>query len=1196
MPEKNHQQISLSPLKITVIYLMVAALWIAFTDRLLESLVTDTHALSILQTYKGWFYVLLTGTGLYWLIKKHDQQLQKKEVRLKNLLDEIQSEKELKDVLFERIPILITIYDPNLEEFEVNREFEKVTGWTNKEIEQENIDLPKACYPDKETRKEVVEFMNTPDVGWKEIPTTTKSGEEIPVSWTNVRLTDNTSVGIGIDMTEIKASQAKIRESRKLLKKIFESLESSLIVVDTQNRTIVDCNSATEKIFGYSQDELIGSSTRILHINEESFKKFDEMGDEALENDGVFQTEFRMKKKDGTIFHSDHTVSLVYNEEGELDKAVSVIRDITDRKEYENKLKRRQERLLQSQKIGKIGDWEFDLETKEISWSPMMYTIFERNTSLGTPSFEDLQTDYYGASSKEHNKAIEKAIEDKESFDIDLQLTTEKGNQKYLRAIGIPIENKSGEVEKLQGIIQDITQRKQSEKELEQRNQFIETTLENLPIGVAVNRIDEGTATLMNKKFTQIYGWPREELKNVDTFFEKVYPDVEYRNEIIEQVQKDIASGNPERMQWDGISITTQDGEERIVNTKNIPLYDQNLMISTVEDVTQEYKLKQEITLQNQKLERAQRVAGIGYWEYDLKHEGPPVWSDNLKRIYGLSTDFQPTIDSFLEMVPLEDQPDFDTFLQKVIKEEIVFDMFRVIKPSGQEGVYHSRNELITDADGNPSKVLGIVHEITDLKETEKELAKEKQRFQLVAETTSDVIWDLDFEKKELWWSKGFEETFGYERKGLRENYKAWEQYIHPDDRDKVSASSKKALNSDAQRWTEEYRLIKADDSIAYLVDRAVIIRNDEGEAIRMVGTMDDITERKKAEMQLQKSEEKYRHLFENNPEPMWIYDPNTLEFVEVNQAAINHYGYSEKEFLNMTLLDVHPPEDAEALKQNVEQNVGSPSYSEEWVHLKKDSTAIDVELSAADVNYKEGKTYRLVLINDITEKKRLQEKIIQSVIEGEDRERKRIAHELHDGLGQHLVAASMNLQSVKSDIEVLSAKRQNQFKTGLSLLKNALSETRSIAHNLMPKAISDYGLIAALENLIKNFDKSTDIEFHFQHNCDELELNNKVEINIYRIFQEIMTNAVRHAQCSTIDIELQVKKDTLKLIIKDDGIGAQLDEQQEHDGLGLRSIKTRVSNLKGTMDINSEPGKGMKTQITIPNIETLTTNGSNNG
>ncbi len=936
----NDQNITLSPIKITVIYLIVAGIWIAFTDRLLESLVTDSRALSILQTYKGWFYVLLTGAGLYWLIKKHDQQLQKKELKVGNLLEEVKSEKELKDVLFERIPILITIYDPDLEEFEVNREFEKVTGWTNDQVEEENIDLLEASYPDLETREKVVKFMNNPGVGWKEIDTTTKSGSKVPISWTNVRLTDNTSVGIGIDMTDIKASQAKIRESQELLNKIFESLESSLIILDYESRTIVDCNKKTKDLFGYSKEELEGSSTRMLHVSQEKFEEFDKLGRDALAENGVFQTEFQMQKKDGTIFHSDHTVTLVRDKEGEIDKVVSVVRDITDQKEYEQKLKRQQERLLRSQEIGQIGDWEFDAKKEEIFWSPVMYEIYERDPELGPPSFEYLMEHYHGSSSDHTRQIVRQAIENQESYDTDMELETEKGNKKYIRAIGIPITNDEQEVTKLLGIAQDITERKKSEKELEQRKDFIEKTIQNLPIGVAVNTIEDGKVTLINNKFTEIYGWPRETLNDFETFFKKVYPDDEYRRKIFDMINADIASGDPDRMQWKGIRVTTHEGKERIVNAKNIPLYDQNLMISTVVDVT----------------------------------------------------------------------------------------------------------------------------------------------------------------------------------------------------------------------------------------------------------------EQKRLEKQLRESEEKYRHLFENNPEPMWIYDPDTLKFVEVNQAAINHYGYSEEEFMEMTLLDIRPDEDAEALKENVKQNKGTSSYSEEWIHLKKDGTKIDVELSSSDVKYKQDKTYRLVLINDITKQKRVQERIIQSVIEGEDRERKRIAHELHDGLGQYLVAASMNLQSAKTDIEKLSEKRQNQFETGISLLKSALSETRNIAHNLMPKAISDYGVIAALNNLINEFNRSTEINFQFSHNCDELKLTDQAEINIYRIFQEIITNAIRHAECTKIDIALHLGNDTLTIKVKDNGIGAQLDEQDEETGLGLRSIKTRVGSLKGSLDIESEPGEGMQTTITIPEVSNLKSNNTDHG
>jgi len=185
-------------------------------------------------------------------------------------------------------------------------------------------------------------------------------------------------------------------------------------------------------------------------------------------------------------------------------------------------------------------------------------------------------------------------------------------------------------------------------------------------------------------------------------------------------------------------------------------------------------------------------------------------------------------------------------------------------------------------------------------------------------------------------------------------------------------------------------------------------------------------------------------------------------------------------------------------------------------------------------------------------------------------------------------VAANMNFESIKKEIQQLPEKRQSQFQTGLSLLKNALSETRSIAYNLMPKAIEDYGLITALENLVQDFEKSTDIEFSFIHNCKDLDLQKQAAINIYRIVQEVVSNAVQHSGCTSIILQLQLSGDKLTLIAEDDGTGMNLKEEREQSGLGIKSIENRASNLKGRLNFSTRPDNGLKITLTIPNIERL--------
>ncbi len=121
---------------------------------------------------------------------------------------------------------------------------------------------------------------------------------------------------------------------------------------------------------------------------------------------------------------------------------------------------------------------------------------------------------------------------------------------------------------------------------LKSRTEFIETVIDHLPIGLGATYFEDGRTSYLNREFERIYGWPFEVLSNIDRFFETVYPDEKYRQEIKSQVMEDLASGDPARMIWDGVRITTQNGEERVVRAQNIPVPGQNLVISTVIDRT----------------------------------------------------------------------------------------------------------------------------------------------------------------------------------------------------------------------------------------------------------------------------------------------------------------------------------------------------------------------------------------------------------------------------------------------------------------------------------------------------------------------------------------------------------------------------------------------------------------------------------
>ena len=211
-----------------------------------------------------------------------------------------------------------------------------------------------------------------------------------------------------------------------------------------------------------------------------------------------------------------------------------------------------------------------------------------------------------------------------DKYEVEFQMKHKDGRWIDVLARGNAEFDETGKPIRFVGTHVDVTERKRVEEALKKRNEFVQTVLDNLPIGIALNLIDSGETIYVNRSFEEIYGWPASELKDVNNYFIKVYPDEEYRKSIISRVMSDIQSGDADKMHWENIKIITKTGEERIINAQNIPLFEQNTMVSTVIDITSQKQAEKAVI-------ESQRLGAIGEMSSAIAHD----FNNSLQAIIG---------------------------------------------------------------------------------------------------------------------------------------------------------------------------------------------------------------------------------------------------------------------------------------------------------------------------------------------------------------------------------------------------------------------------------------------------------------------------------------------------------------------------------------------------------------------------------
>jgi PAS domain S-box-containing protein len=382
---------------------------------------------------------------------------------------------------------------------------------------------------------------------------------------------------------------------------------------------------------------------------------------------------------------------------------------------------------------------------------------------------------------------------------------------------------------------------------------------------------------------------------------------------------------------------------------------------------------------------------------------------------------------------------------------------------------------------------------------------------------------------------------------------------------------------------------------IDYYRERETLL-HDHAEELsdKVVQLEDEIHKRRTAESQLRESEERYRMAIEDSTDGVAVIQHNSMFFI--NKKLPEIFGYERRsELVGRSMLTlVHPDEKERVEKLNQKRQEYMPEpFRFDFKGIKKDGTPLYIAVSAAAHDY-HGEVLDLVFMRDVTRRRRAEEdvrRLSRRLIEGIEEERRRLAADLHDELGQSLTALHMQMESLKNTVSAGNGDPRGEFDKVISRIEQIADNVRSISTDLRPDMLDHLGLISTIEWYMNDYkQRMPQAELSFDAvGFQGRKLLAQNETALYRILQEGLNNIAKHAKASRIKVQLTYSHPLVILSIRDNGIGFVLepDEKISDDpkgGIGLLSMKERVAAVGGTLDIRSVPGKGTSIRVSVSN------------
>ena len=637
---------------------------------------------------------------------------------------------------------------------------------------------------------------------------------------------------------ELRRSLREHAEQRLLHERILDSATDYAIIATDPDGHVTRWNAGAENVLGWSEAEMLGRPVTVFFTPEDRAGHRPETERAlALENGSAPDERWHLRK-DGSRFWASGKTMPLRADGGGVVGFLKILRDRTDQREADAALEVSELRYRSLVEVSPQVVWFGDAEGNVTYCNAYWYDY------PGLPAGQIGETSWTGVIHPDHREPTRQALlaaaASGQPYEVEFPLRGGDGQYRWFLSRARPVRDADGTVRSWIGTSLDIHERKVAEERFQ--------TLTELAPTVIWFGNPDGSLSYFNSRWYSYtgqtpgqalpFGWGNVIHPDDQSGLMRVWEDARTR-EVVYDTEARLRRHDG-AYRWFLIRAEpTRDARGAVVG-----------WLGSTSDIHDRRQTEDDLRKAREQLRLAVEATGTGVFDYDLVDD-VLNWDTRTRSFFGLGPDATVNLDVYLSRLHPDDRDRCDEAVRTAVDPtgDGVYDItYRTVAPEdGVERWVSAKGQTLFE-DGRAMRLIGTARDVTEGRRAEQALKETEERYRLASRATNDAIWDWNLAANHVLWNEALQTAHGHPLDAAEPTGDWWIAHIHPDDRPRIEASIHAVIDSTGTAWSDEYRFLRADGSYASILDRGYVIRDGDGRAIRMIGAMLDITERKRAE------------------------------------------------------------------------------------------------------------------------------------------------------------------------------------------------------------------------------------------------------------------------------------------------------------------------------------------------------------